>query len=285
MPESMLDILMITCHRPEYTRRSLRALLDSCDQQMRVWVWHNGQHEETLDIVRGMQDHPNFHRLHHSRENRLVREPTNWLFSEADGDLLSVVADDCVVENGWAQTLRRAHADVPRLGVAACWHFALEDFDAELADRKTRTFLGNHRIIVNPWVQGSGVVLKRACVERNGLIPPNEPGFTSWCMRLAAKRWINGWYRPLIPIDHMDDPRSPHSMLKSDADLEQHLPLSARVRGVRSIDDWIDHLRVSAREVLAAPPQPWLYVGLGKKMRRAWMRLHRESMIFGRRAA
>ena len=46
--EQSIDILMITYNRPEYTRLSLERLLATCDESMRVWVWHNGTDEETL---------------------------------------------------------------------------------------------------------------------------------------------------------------------------------------------------------------------------------------------
>ena len=279
-----LDILMITHARPAYTEQSLRALLDSCRDGMRVRVWHNGDHAETLDVVHGFADHPALACIHHSPENAYVREPTNWLFSTSDADLLSVVADDCVVVPEWAEPLRVAHADVDVLGVLACWHFAEEDFDEYLADRKTRTFGGMHQVVLNPWVQGSGVVMKRACVEALGPIPAHEHGFTSYCMRIAAAGWRNGWYRPIIPIAHLDDPRCPGTQLTHDAALADHLPLSARVRGVATIDDWIAHLQRSALEVLAAPPQPWLYVGMGKKLRRLWMRIHKDPLPFARAA-
>ncbi len=275
-----IDILMITHERPEYTRLSLAGLLDSCDDRMRVWVWHNGSDAETLGVVHSMQEHPRFHRLHHSPDNRLIREPINWLFDEADGDLLGLVNDDCVVTDGWAHTLRSAHEDVAELGVIACWHFRPEDYVEHLARRKTRTFSGGHRLMVNPWVQGSGVVLKRSCVRQLGLLAPRELGFTPYCIRLAHRGWINGWYLPLIPLDHLDDPRSPRTLLRSDIDLATRTPLSARHRGARSIGEWDWHLRRSARAIQEAPSDPRLYVGLRKKIRRSWTRLMGRELLY-----
>jgi hypothetical protein len=52
-----------------------------------------------------------------------------------------------LVTEGWADTLRSAHADIDELGVIACWHFQAEDFDPGLAGRKTRVFAGRHRIM------------------------------------------------------------------------------------------------------------------------------------------
>jgi GT2 family glycosyltransferase len=275
-----VDILMVTHRRPAYTRLSLRHLLDSCDDSMRVWVWHNGNDVETLDVVGSMREHDRFHAFHHSRENEFLRAPTNWLFEHSEADLLSLVNDDCVVSDGWARTLRAAHHDVPDFGVVACWHFQPQDFVPTMARRKIREFPGGRRLLVNPWVQGSGIMIKRCCVNAVGLVRPGERGFTSYCLRVAAAGWINGWHLPLVPIDHMDDPRSSRSLLRTDADLSAHLPLSARFRNVETIDQWVSHLQRSARVVQKAPTHPLLYVGLGRKLRRTWGRLRGKELLY-----
>ena len=280
MTKQSIDILMITYNRPAYTRLSLPALLDSCDETMRVWVWQNGADVETLEVVRSYLDHPRLHRFHHSLENGFVREPTNWLFKEAEGDLFSVIADDCLVSDGWADKLRKAHQDVAQFGVIACWHFPVDDYIPELAQKKTYRFAGGHQLMVNPWVQGSGVIMKRECVDALGLLPPKDKGFTRYCIRIAAAGWTNGWCVPLVPIDHMDDPRSPNTMLKTDADLERHLPLSAWMRGTRTIETWTAHLRKSARAIQESPIDPRLYLGVRKKIRRLWTRIKRQELLY-----
>src|SRR5262249_24933662 len=123
-----VDVLMITYNRPEYTRLSLQRLLDSCSEDARVWVWHNGADADTLGVVEALRGHPRFCRFHHSPENRKLREPTNWLWSQATGLYLSKVDDDCLVPDGWIEKLRCAHEDVPEFGVIGCWRFEDEDF-------------------------------------------------------------------------------------------------------------------------------------------------------------
>jgi GT2 family glycosyltransferase len=277
---SSIDILMVTHDRPEYTKRSLGRLLDSCDESMRVWVWHNGEHAETLATVRSLWGHERFHRLYHSPENRLIRTPINWLFANAGGDLLSLVNDDCVVSDGWADTLTRVHEDVEDLGVVACWHFQPEGYDPGIAEKKVRNLNGGHSLMCNAWVQGSGVMFKRRCVDEIGWLNDDDFGFTPWCIRLAAAGWTNGWYVPLVPIDHMDDPRSPNSKLRTDADLAAHMPLSARHRNTTTIDEWTSHLRRSARAIQVASADPRRYVGWRKKVRRSWSRLMGQEVLY-----
>jgi hypothetical protein len=271
---------MVTCRRPAYTRRSLRALIDSCDETMRIWLWQNGSDPETLAVLDELAIDDQVHRYHHSRENVLLREPVNWLFDRARGEFLCLVNDDCLVVDGWARTLRAAHRDVAEFGAVACWHFHEDDYIPELAERKTRTFPGGRRLMLNPWVQGSGVMVKRACIEEMGPLKEDERGMTPYWHRLARAGWLNGWHLPLVPHDHMDDPRSPHTMLKTDADLAQHLPLSARLRGVKTIEDWVAHLKLSARAVQEAPVDPRHYVGLRKKIRRLHTRVKREPLLY-----
>ena len=276
----IIDLLMVTHARPHYTRLSLPRLLDSCDERTRVWVWHNGTHAETLEVVRANLDHPRLHRFHHSLSNELLREPINWFFENSDGHLLGFVNDDCLVSEGWVERLSRAHQDVAQFGVIACWHFPLEDFIPDLAQKKTRRFEGGHRLMLNPWVQGSGIMLKRQCVDALGILPSKDKGFTRYCIRIAAAGWINGWCVPLVPIDHMDDPRSPNTMLRTDADIERHLPLSAWMRGTRTIETWTAHLRMSARAIQESPIDPRLYLGVRKKIRRLWTRIKRQELLY-----
>lgn len=270
--EQSIDILMITYNRPEYTKLSLKRLLDTCDESMRVWVWHNDTDEETLEIVQSFRDHPSFFKFHNSIENKKLNEPTNWLWTHAKGDFLSKVDDDCLMPHGWANVLRQAHTDVPEFGVIGCWHYPEEDFVPELANKKTREFTGGHRLMQNCWIGGSGYLMKRACLEVNGLLE-NDKTFTKYCIELALKRWINGWYYPFLYQEHMDDPRSPNTLLKSDDDLKRYLPLTAGNFGVSSLDEWLQWLRDDAVRLQAANINPKHYIGWRGRLRRIRRRI------------
>jgi GT2 family glycosyltransferase len=253
-----IDILMITYNRPEYTKLSLARLLDTCGDDMRVWVWHNGTDEETLEVVRAMQGHPNFYKFHHSIENKKLNEPTNWLWENAEGAFFTKVDDDCLIPYGWADTLRKAHEDNPEFGVIGCWHFLEEDFVPEIANKKIKPFSGGHQIMQNCWVGGSGYVMKRECVDAVGVLG-KEFNFTGFCIRLTKKGFINGWYYPFLYQDHFDDPRSEHSLLKVDEDVLHYAPLSAVNNGVVTIEAWQAQLKRSARLVQQASCDPKHY--------------------------
>lgn len=258
---------MITHNRPEYTQLSLARLVATCDKSMRVWLWHNGMHAETLEVARKFAKHPAVYRFHHSIENVRLREPTNWLFGEARGDYVAKVDDDCLVPNNWVQPLKAAHEANPSVGVLACWPFQPEDYIAELATQKIISVRGEHKILVNCWVGGSGVVMKRECISKAGLIRRRE-SFPSYCIRLARTGWLNGWYFPFVYQEHMDDPQAKHTLIKCDSDLHAHMPLSARTFGSQTLADWDAVLRQQARTAQEAPTDPRVYSPWRRFLRR-----------------
>jgi hypothetical protein len=258
--DGSIDILMVTYNRPEYTRLAVARLLESCDESMRVWLWHNGEHADTLDVVHSFADHPAVHRFHHSLKNRGLREPTNWVWQNASGSFLSKVDDDCLVPDGWAQTLRQALTDVPELAVVGCWRFREEDFVPEIAERKLKTLAGGHRILQNCWVQGSGFLLRREAVDRHGLLRPKQ-SFPEYCKRLAYSGWLVGWYFPFLYEEHMDDPRSPYTLISSDEALDRMRPLTADRVGIRTRDARIRQIRLFAMQCQAASTDPRQFVG------------------------
>jgi hypothetical protein len=272
--EAVLDILMITWNRPNYTAMTLKQLLDTCEPGMRVWIWHNGDHTETLDVIASFKGHPYLWKVHVSPENKRLREPTNWFWQHSNAPFLSKVDDDCLLPDGWATTLLEAHRQEPRLGLVGCWRFYDGDFVPELAERKILNLPGGHRLMGNCWVQGSGYVMKRGVVEQLGPLGPTE-SFHSYGIRAAAAGWMNGFYFPFIHEEHMDDPRSVYSELRSDEDFLRNRPLSAVNDDVQSLEEWKNRVKFLARYAQAAPYDPKYYMGWRAKLTRVVTRLKR----------
>jgi hypothetical protein len=266
------DILMVTHRSAGYLHLSLARLLSTCGEQDRVWLWHNGNDEETLEALRGYREDPRVERFHHSRENVKLRAPTSWLWSESNARYVSKVDDDCIVSPGWLDTFGAAHEANPCFGVVGSWRHPEEDLRPELATQRIRQFGGGHQLMLNLWVQGSGYVLPRARVEGLGLLRENE-SFTGYCIRLARAGAVNGYYFPFVPEDHMDDPRSPHTLIRTDEDLRQRMPLSAQANGVRTVDDWVKQLRRSAEILQSASLDPRHYGGWRDKLKSAKRRM------------
>lgn len=249
---SSTEVLMITYRRPEAVALSLPRLLDTVGDDARVWLWHNGDDADTLEVVRSYADDPRVARFHHSPENLRLRTPTMWLWENSSADYLSKVDDDCLESPGWVSTLRTALEDAPQLGVVGAWRHYDDEYVPALAEPKMLDLPGGHRIMRNHWVQGSGYLVRRADVLAGGPLPP-DGSFTSWCLGLARQGKVNGWYHPFVFEDHMDDPRSEHALIRTDEDLRRHMPLSAARNGVTTVQEWDARNRRAARMLQAAP--------------------------------
>lgn len=258
-------IVMITYRSAPYLGLSLPRLLDTLDDGDSVWLWHNGDDEATIEALRPFTLDDRVQRYHHSRQNVGLREPTRWLWHESSARFLSKVDDDCLVSRNWLDTFVAAHDANPGFGVIGSWRHPPEDFRPEWASRKIQTFAGGHQLMRNLWVQGSGYLMPRAVVSRLGLLGDRE-SFTDYCIRAARAGAINGFYYPFVPEDHMDDPRSPHTMIRTDADLAARMPLSAKANGVSTVADWTEQLRRSAEVLQTASLDPRAYAGWRAKV-------------------
>lgn len=268
------DIIMITYRSAGYLHLSLPRLLETLGDGDRVWLWHNGDDEATIEALRPFRRDSRVHRYHHSRENVKLREPTSWLWRESTARFVSKVDDDCLVSHGWLDTFTAAHDANPEFGIIGSWRHPPEDFRAELARRKIQTFAEGHQLMRNLWVQGSGYLMPRTLVDRNGLIGVKE-SFTDYCLRAARGGAVNGFYYPFVPEDHMDDPRSPHTLIHTDGDFADRMPLSAQVNGVTTVAEWTEQLRQSAVVLQSASLDPRAYSGWRAKRRSIRRRLTR----------
>ena len=276
---AVTDVLMITYNSPEHVRVSLPHLLGTCDESTRVWIWHNGDHEETLGVVSGLARDPRVHRFHHSRENVRLTAPTNWLWAESDAAYVAKVDDDCLPEPGWIERLRDAHEANPEFGAVGCWRFMEEDFVPELAAPKIAEFNGGHRLLRNHWVQGSGYLLPHEMVRRQGPLRPGQ-SFSQYCLALARRGAVNGWAYPFLREENMDDPRSPRTLFRDDADFLRRMPLTAQALGIRTVADWARQEHESAVAVQKASLDLREYSGWRAKKRLARRRL--ERLVRGR---
>jgi glycosyltransferase involved in cell wall biosynthesis len=274
-----IDILMITYDCPESTELCLSRLLETCGEGARVWLWHNGDHAETLEVVNRYVSHPRVAKFHHSPENQKLWAPTNWLLENADGDYLSKVDDDNLLPHGWLEKLVEAHESYERFGVLGCWRFQEEDFHPEFAMRKIETHPGGHQVMRNMWVEGSCFLMKRRCRDEQGPLAPGQ-SFPQYCKQLSLDGWVIGHYYPFIKYENLDDPRSPHTLIRTQEDLQRYLPLTAQYNGVATIEAWTDQLRRSALTVQRASTDPRDWRGLPRLMRSLRFRVRQ---LFGMR--
>jgi GT2 family glycosyltransferase len=252
-------VLMITHNRAAYTALALERLCETLPEDACLTVWDNASNAETLSVIRKFQKHPRVERIVYHPRNDKLRGPTNWFWQSAgEAEFLSKVDDDGLMPDNWLETLEQAHRDIPESGVLGTWRFPDEDFSETVAIKKIQSF-GRHKLLRNCWVEGSGYLMKRGVVDRIGLIRENE-SFTTWCTRAAAAGFINGWYYPFLYQEHMDDPRAPHTGVKSEEDFKRLQPLSAATFNTMTRETWTRKLQDLALslQLCSYDPNDWI---------------------------
>ncbi len=267
-----IKILMITHNRARYTNLSLTRLTETVPTNARITVWDNASSADTLAVLRRFERHPSVEKIIYNKANDKLWGPTNWFWNNTkDADLLSKIDDDCLMPARWVEKLQEAHTDIPQAGVLGCWRFLPEDLDMKKATLKIHAF-GSHMLLRNCWVEGSGYLLKRKLIDEVGVLRQKE-SFTTWCLRAAAKGYINGWYYPFMYQEHMDDPRTPNTGIKTDEDLKKLIPLSAAQSGIRTKEDWVAKLKNTAARLQEYSLDPHDFIGVKPKLKRRFLQL------------
>lgn len=267
-----IKIIMITFNRPAYTEKSLKILSETAPENLKITIWDNGSNDETKDIIKKYKNHHSVEKIIYNGKNDKLRKPTNWFWENNKyADLLGKVDDDCLVPDNWCQILEQAHKDIPQAGILGCWRFLPEDFNYDKAQKKIMQF-GNHKLLRNCWVEGSGYLMKSKVVENIGLIN-NEESFTGYCIRAAAKGFINGWYYPFLYQEHMDDPRVNNTGVRTEEDFQKLIPLTARTFKVKTRNDWIKFIKKDAQIQQECSIIPADYTSLNTKVKNKLYRL------------
>jgi glycosyltransferase involved in cell wall biosynthesis len=207
-------IVLVTYNRLDYTRKTIARLLEDQREQFDLHIWDNASTDGTVDYLKNEVNDSRISDIIFSKENIGQTAAVNKIWSNSKSELLGKLDNDCLITPGWTRILARAHRDIPKLGVVACWHYFPDDFDYERAKHKIQEF-GGHQILRHPWTCGTGLLLKKETFEKFG--PIKEKSTTQYWCRLAAAGYINGFYYPLVFQEHMDDPKSKHSRLKDEA--------------------------------------------------------------------
>jgi len=268
-----IDLLFIAYNRLPYVKLTLPTLLDDPTEEFFLTIWDNGSTDGTREYLSSVDD-ARITRKVFARENVLLHGAVNDLVSKSSADLIGMIFDDILVTPGWTRPLAQAHTDVPEFGMIGSWHFPPEDFDYEIAKNKIQKF-GQHQVLRHPWTGvGAGLVKVKTMRECG---PLESSRTTYYWIQMALRGYINGYYFPLILADHLDDPRSPHSRLKSEKDFQREPPTTAICNCYNSMDEWVGSLRKDALIIQTANINPKYYIGCRAKLRRIRQRIRRKA--------
>lgn len=260
-----IDLVFITHNRLAYTKLALASVLAEPTEEFSLTIWDNVSTDGTAEYLRKEMDDPRIADIVFSKKNIGHTAAVNEVWGKSNADLLGKLDNDCLVTPGWTRILAQAHQDIENLGVIACWHFFPDDFDYNRARHKIQQF-GKHRILRHPWTGGTGFLLKRDTFRKFGSMQAKTT--TQYWLKIALSGYVNGFYYPLVYQEHMDDPRSPNTLLNSDDDLKRYSPLTAKNFGVNSLDEWMQWLRRDALFIQTASANPKQYIGWRAKLRR-----------------
>jgi GT2 family glycosyltransferase len=262
-----IELLFLTCNRLHYTKLSLPALLSDPTEEFSLIIWDNASTDGTEEYLASVED-PRIVKKVFSRENVGGDQAIKDGLSTSSADLVGIVADDMLVTPGWTRILAQAHADVPEFGIISCWHLGPEFFDEERARHKIQSF-GKHWILRHPWTDGCCLVKLKALKD----VGFEGFGSTFCGIRLSLKGYVNGFYYPLIPVEHMDYPWSKYFAYSDRFEEWVRHCSGAGIHGLRTLEDAKAWHQIVLKNILDDPWDVKYYVGWRGKLRRIKNRL------------
>lgn len=272
-----IAITVVTHNRLEYTKKCIERLLADPSEAFDLYLWDNASEDETGEYLKSIKD-PRVVEVIVNKENLGQTGAMNYVWSRTKAELVGKLDNDCLTAPGWTRTIGQAHRDVAEFGAVACWHYPLDEFDEPAARKagKVQDF-GAHKIFRHPWVCGSGFLMKRSTYAEHGQWQAGaDVGTTDYFLSMAMKGYVNGWYYPLILQEHMDDPRSVHSMVKDDDSVKKmyDITYTLRVQKIHDMKARWNRRPVVLKNLNSGPWEAKYYVG----WRRRWSNVKKKML-------
>ena len=260
-----IDLVFITYHRLEYTKKALASILADPKEEFSLIIWDNASTDDTMEYLKNEVNDSRISDIVLSKQNIGQAAAVNQIWSQSKADLLGKLDNDCLLTPGWTRILAKAHEDIEKLGVVACWHFFEDDFSYERAKHKIQSF-GEHQIFRHPWTCGTGLLIKRETFKKLG--PIQNRMTTKYWLNMAVAGYINGFYYPLIYQEHMDDPKSSFCKINTEEGLRENASVTVglQVRQFGNVEATLKWREEIIRNLLDDPYDPRYYIG----WRRMW---------------
>lgn len=228
-----IDLVFINYNRLAYTELALPALLADPTEDFSLTIWDNGSTDGTREYLSSVDDPRIVERIFPD-ENMGLNGAVNHMIEHSSADLLGIIFDDDLVNPGWTRPLAQAHGDVAEFGMIGCWHFLPEAFDYERAKHKVQKF-GEHEVFRHPWTGVGAGLIKVKTLRECG--PLESSRTTNYWRRVAQRGYVNGYYLPLIFVEHMDYPWSEYFRYADKFDKWLEISTGAKRHNIRSIED------------------------------------------------
>lgn len=261
-----IHLVFITHNRLHYTKSALASVLADSKEAFKLTICDNASSDGTVEYLKNEVSDARIDDIIFSRENIGQTEAVNRVWSSSGHALLGKLDNDCIVTPGWTTPLTRAHAQIEKLGVIACWPFFADDFDYRRCRHKIQRF-GRHWILRHPWTCGTGFLIKNETFRKFG--PIEKKSMTGYWLKIASAGYVNGFYYPLIYQEHMDDPVSSHCTITDDESFRRATAFTAGLRGGRyeTVEGRLKWREEVVRNLLDDPYEPQYYRNWRKKWR------------------
>lgn len=265
-----IELLFVSHNRLDYTKLALPSLLADPTEEFSLTIWDNGSTDDTRDYLSSVDD-ARIVRKVFARENVHLHGAANDFFSKSSADLVGIIPNDFLVTPGWTRPLAQAHADVDKFGMIGCWHLGLEFFDEARAKHKIQKF-GRHQVLRHPWTGGGAGLVKLKIIRECGFLQSNST--PEYWKQMTLRGYINGFYFPLIYVEHMDYPWSEHYAFSGRLQEGAAMSVTYKSRGIRTVEEAKAWHKFVTSHILDDPWDVKYYVGWRKKLRRLRQRLH-----------
>jgi len=279
-----IAIVVVTHNRLEYTKKTIARLLENPNEEFDLYLWDNASTDETPGYLKDFVKDPRLIEVVLSKENVGQTGAMNYVWGKTKAELVGKLDNDCLVTPGWTRIFAKAHKDIEKLGAVACWHYPLDEFDENAARKagKIQSF-GQHQIFRHPWVCGSGFIMKRRTYEEHGpwKVGP-DVGTTYYFLKMALRGEVNGWYYPFVLQEHMDDPKSDHSLVADNESVRKmhDITYTLRTKKIKSMKRRWSWRRIDLRCLNYSPWQAEYYIGWRAKFRRLVYFFERMLLFF-----
>lgn len=121
-------------------------------------------------------------------------------------------------------------------------------------------------------------MMKRSTFQRHGPWKlGRDAGTTNYFLRMALSGMINGWHYPFVVQEHMDDPKSAHSMVTNDESVNRmyEVTFTLRAHEIRDMKSRWDRRKVVLADLNVGPWQAECYVGWRGRLNRLLGRIWR----------
>jgi len=212
MPENdiiKVDILYLTHNRIASTKLTLPRLLNSTTYPFDLTIVDNASSDGTPDYLREVAERHEFsakiNLICHDTNHGLAK-PTNEFWRKSQADLVGKIDNDILVENGWLETLVKAHEKISNLAVVGGFHFPKKVFNYQKCKHNIFSYSGVH-ILRQPHI-GGNYIAKKEILDKNGFLDESAitikmGGWTKYQHKLTKQDFIIGYYFPLIFFTHI----------------------------------------------------------------------------------